>query len=196
MPRTSSSVSTVTGADAPAATDAEPPIGLHIDVVCEDGDWDADARSGDGVRAAAAALCSELHLNGAEACVALSDDVHVAALNGTYRGKPSPTNVLSFPGGGASASADAAAFLGDVVLAQETVAREAAELGLPFDHHLQHLVVHGLLHLLGYDHGTDAEAQTMEGLEVRILARLGIADPYAAAGEPLDPEPISKRARP
>ena len=60
-----------------------------------------------------------------------------------------------------------------------------AELGLPLEHHMQHLVVHGLLHLLGYDHGTDQEAQAMESLEVRILQRLGIADPYAAAGEPV-----------
>jgi probable rRNA maturation factor len=195
MPRTGSTVSTVEGVDARASTDAEPPIGLNIDVVCEDARWDAAIQRGDKIRAAAAALCAELGVTSAEACVALSDDAHVAALNATYRGKPSPTNVLSFPVG-ASASGDEPAFLGDVVLARETVAREAAELGLPFDHHLQHLAVHGLLHLLGYDHGTDAEAQAMEGLEVRILARLGIADPYAAAGEPLDPEHISKRARP
>jgi probable rRNA maturation factor len=96
----------------------------------------------------------------------------------------SPTNVLSFPAGpGIPIDDDDPRFLGDVVLSLETLQREAAELGLPVEHHMQHLVVHGLLHLLGYDHTTDEEGQVMEGLEVGILGRLGIADPYAAAGE-------------
>ncbi len=96
-----------------------------------------------------------------------------------------PTNVLSFPAGpGIPIDDDDPRFLGDVVLALETLQREAAEQGIPVEHHMQHLVVHGLLHLFGYDHTTDEEAQVMEGLEVGILGRLGIADPYAAAGEP------------
>lgn len=179
-------VSSADGGDACATTDAEPAIGLHIDVVHEGGDWGAIAASGDWVRAAAAALCAELGITGSEACVALSTDRHVAELNGAYRGKPLPTNVLSFPASSrACEGAAQSRFLGDVVLAHETLAREAAELGLPFENHLQHLVVHGLLHLLGYDHQTHHAAQKMEALEVRILGRLGIADPYAAAGEPL-----------
>jgi probable rRNA maturation factor len=168
---------------------AEPQRSLHVDVVCEGGAWDAAIQAGDSIHAAVAALGAELSLREGEACIALSDDAHVADLNGTYRGMPKPTNVLSFPAGEA-----AAPFLGDVVLAQERLAREAAELGIPFEHHLQHLVVHGLLHLLGYDHGTDEEAQAMEGLETRILARLGIADPYAES-EPRDAGHVSDRAR-
>lgn len=177
--------SSADGGDVCASTDAEPPIGLHIDVVHEGGDWGAIAQTGDWVRAAAAALGAELGVSGSEACVALSTDRHVAELNGTYRGKPVPTNVLSFPASGQAGQGGAQSrFLGDVVLAHETLSREAAELGLPLESHLQHLIVHGLLHLLGYDHETHHEAQKMEALEVRILGRLGIADPYAAAGEP------------
>lgn len=190
-------VSSADGGDACATPDAEPPIGLHIDVVHEGGDWAALDESSDRVRGAAAALSAELGIADGEACVALSSDRHVAELNSTYRGKPTPTNVLSFPASG-RVGAVPSRFLGDVVLAQETIAREAAELGLPFDDHLQHLVVHGLLHLLGYDHETHHEAQKMEALEVRILGRLGIADPYAAAGEPLltPPRHETKRVKP
>ncbi len=176
------SVSAPEGGDPPRA-DAEPPIGLVLDVVHEAGDWGSLDATSQVVRAAAAALAAELAVTGSEACVALSSDEEVARLNATYRGKPSSTNVLSFPAGPAPLGGDLRA-LGDLVLAAETVAREAAELGLPVEHHLQHLVVHGLLHLLGYDHEMDAEAEMMEALEARILARLGIEDPYAAAGEP------------
>ena len=103
-------------------------------------------------------------------------------LNLAYRGKDAPTNVLSFPFQRPPGTAgDADAYLGDVVLAAETVRREAAERGIEPTHHLQHLVVHGLLHLLGYDHETDAAAEDMEGLETEILATIGIADPYAAS---------------
>jgi len=113
--------------------------------------------------------------------VVLGDDALVRALNGTYRGKDKPTNVLSFPfqvppGGVRDGT------LGDVVLAVETVAREATERRVQPVHHLQHLVVHGLLHLLGFEHATDSEAEDMERLESEILAMLGIADPYASAG--------------
>jgi probable rRNA maturation factor len=180
------SISTADGGETRASADAEPPIGLAIDVVHESGDWSPLDAVDDAVRAAADALAAELKISASEACVALSSDPEVERLNATYRGKQAPTNVLSFPAepdqperpGGTR-------FLGDLVLASETLSREAAELGLPVKHHLQHLVVHGLLHLLGYDHETDDEAEAMEAAEVRILARLGIADPYAAAGEPL-----------
>jgi probable rRNA maturation factor len=185
------------GGDAPAGTEAEPPLSLDIDVVHDGGDWAAVAGADDLVRVAATAVAAELDLARSEVCVALSNDVQVAELNKSYRGKAAPTNVLSFPAGPTiPIDEDEARFLGDVVIALETLQREAGDLGLPVEHHMQHLVVHGLLHLLGYDHRTDTEAQAMEGLEVRILARLGIADPYAAAGEPLNPEHISKRARP
>jgi probable rRNA maturation factor len=185
------------GGDAPAGTEAEPPLSLDIDVVHDGGDWAAVAGADDLVRVAATAVAAELDLARSEVCVALSNDVQVAELNKSYRGKAAPTNVLSFPAGPTiPIDEDEARFLGDVVLALETLQREAGDLGLPVEHHMQHLVVHGLLHLLGYDHGTDVEAQAMEGLEVRILKRLGIADPYAAAGEPINPpEHLSQRTR-
>jgi probable rRNA maturation factor len=105
----------------------------------------------------------------------LTNDLAVQALNARFRDQDKPTNVLSFP-----APTNPERFLGDVALAYETCAKEAAEQGKPLAHHLQHLVAHGVLHLLGYDHRTDAEAQEMEGLERAILAGLGIPDPYAA----------------
>jgi probable rRNA maturation factor len=185
------SIQSPDGGDAHAPADADPPIRLAIDVVHEAGDWGRLDAVSDTVRAAADALAAELAIAASEACVALSSDAEVERLNATYRGKQAPTNVLSFPAGPAiEPAADAAEpvrFLGDLALAAETVVREAADLDVPFEHHLQHLVVHGLLHLLGYDHETDDEAEAMEALEVRILARLGIADPYAAAGEPHPP---------
>jgi probable rRNA maturation factor len=180
--------------DAPAGADPEPPLSLDIDVVHEGGDWSAVAGADDLVRAAAAALAAELDLAASEACVALSSDEQVAKLNKSYRGKAAPTNVLSFPAGPTiPIDENEARFLGDVVLALETLQREAGDLGLPIEHHMQHLLVHGLLHLFGYDHEMDEEARAMESLEVRILKRLGIADPYAAAGKPINlPEHTSR----
>jgi probable rRNA maturation factor len=173
----------------------DPPISLDIDVVHDGGDWTSVADAERLVRAAAAALAAETGLSSGEICVALSADAEVAELNATYRGKPAATNVLSFPAVPLVPVDGEPRFLGDVVLALETMQREAADLGLAVAHHLQHLVVHGMLHLLGYDHQTDAEAEAMEALEVRILARLGIADPYAAAAEgPIDsPEAVNPR---
>ena len=106
--------------------------------------------------------------------VLLTDDEEVAALNTQWRAKSGPTNVLSFP-----AAENPAQHLGDIALAFGVCAREAAEQGKTLAHHLQHLVAHGVLHLVGYDHETDSEAEQMEALERRILARLGAPDPYA-----------------
>lgn len=170
--------------DGRAPADAEPPIRLSVDIVHEAGDWEPLAAIERDVAGAAEAVAAELGIAASEACLALSSDEEVARLNAAYRGKPAPTNVLSFPARHARPEeAETSRFLGDLVLARETLLREAAELGLPFEHHLQHLVVHGLLHLLGYDHEDDADAHVMEALEVRILARLGIANPYLAAEE-------------
>jgi probable rRNA maturation factor len=107
--------------------------------------------------------------------VALADDRRVQALNKRDRRKDKPTNVLSYPSGEPSAKPG---FLGDVVLARQTVWREARAQKKTPQAHISHLVVHGTLHLLGYDHENDSEAERMEALERRILAKLGIADPY------------------
>lgn len=162
-----------------AEPEPEPASPIELDIVHVAGAWD-EASIPPLAAAAAAALVSEFATASGAACVALSSDAEIARLNGTYRGKPKPTNVLSFPAGPGLHAADGEApFLGDIVLAHETIGREAAERGVPFEHHLQHLIVHGLLHLLGFDHETEEEARAMEALEVRALARLGIADPYA-----------------
>lgn len=117
-----------------------------------------------------------------EISVLLTDDSAVQSLNREWRGKDKPTNVLSFAtmdDDGAPLIPGAPLLLGDIVLAFETCQREAEEQGKPFAHHLSHLVVHGVLHLLGYDHELgEAEADEMEALETAILARFGIADPY------------------
>jgi probable rRNA maturation factor len=189
------STPTVSGVVEPAPDEPEPSNGLAATVIDEAGDWSQFASREAAVAAAAAALARHpacAGARGAEACVVLADDALVRSLNRSYRGKDSPTNVLSFPfqrpaaaDPSEEAEADAAGprHLGDVVLAAETVAREADAQGIPPVQHLQHLVVHGLLHLLGLDHDTDARAEVMERLEVEILAALGVPDPYAAAEE-------------
>lgn len=116
--------------------------------------------------------------------VALTDDAEQRQLNRTYRGTDAPTNVLAFALADLAADpastgpAGAPVLLGDVVLAFETVAREAAEQGKPLADHLRHLVVHGVLHLLGFDHQSESEAAMMEAREVAILQGLGVPDPY------------------
>ena len=114
----------------------------------------------------------------AELAILLTDDSAIRALNREWRKLDVPTNVLSFPAKIARASRDLPRHLGDIVIAYETTAREAAAERKPFGHHLVHLAVHGYLHLLGYDHATDRKANKMERLEVDILARLGVPDPY------------------
>jgi probable rRNA maturation factor len=106
--------------------------------------------------------------------ILLADAAAVQDLNARFRDKDKPTNVLSFP-----AAANPEGHLGDVALAFGVCAREAAEQGKPLRHHLQHLVAHGVLHLLGYDHMSDDEAEAMESLERIVMAGLGAPDPYA-----------------
>jgi probable rRNA maturation factor len=120
----------------------------------------------------------------AEIAVLLADDARVKAVNRQWRAKDKPTNVLSFPGAAPGRIAQAP-FLGDIILAFETTAAEAVAEEKPLDHHMMHLVVHGVLHLLGYDHMTPGDAERMEGLESAILASLDIADPYAGS-DPLE----------
>ncbi len=113
----------------------------------------------------------------AEVSVVLTDDAEQRELNRQWRGQDKSTNVLSFPQ--LEPFSPVMGLVGDITLARETVEREASEMGIPFDAHYTHLVVHGFLHLLGHDHVEDDEAERMESLETRILAALGIADPYA-----------------
>lgn len=113
--------------------------------------------------------------------ILLSDDDEIAELNRVFRDKSGATNVLSFPAG--DAYPDGTVMLGDIAVAFETVRDEAARDGRAVGDHLAHMVVHGVLHLLGLDHQTDAEAEAMETLETAVLKTLGIADPYAAAGQ-------------
>ena len=117
----------------------------------------------------------------AELCVLLCDDETIARLNGHWRGHQKPTNVLSFPAPALrGAGPDEKIPLGDIAIAYETLVREAEENGTTVSGHLSHLVVHGFLHLLGYDHHMDDDAERMERLERDVLARIGVADPYAA----------------
>jgi probable rRNA maturation factor len=142
-----------------------------IDIEVEDLAWSAALPEPEAVvlPAAEAALDARGGVT-----ILLTDDDSVAALNERFRGKAGPTNVLSFP-----APDNPEDHLGDIALAYGVCAREAAEQDKPLAHHLQHLVAHGVLHLLGYDHLTEAEAEEMEALERRILAGLGVPDPYA-----------------
>lgn len=160
--------------------DAEPPERLQLDIIIEDGDWSAFAPVEDALAEVADAVARRLELDAAEAAVSLSSNERVQTLNLTYRGQDKPTNVLSFPASERGMPAGAMRHLGDIVLAAETVASEAVAEGKPYRHHLQHLVVHGLLHLLGYDHESEPDALAMERLEVEILGQLGVPDPYAA----------------
>lgn len=113
-----------------------------------------------------------------EISLVFTDDEDIRTVNREWRGQDKPTNVLSFPAFPLQPGGQPGPMLGDVVLAEETLRREALDLGIAFDDHLTHLLVHGFLHLFGYDHMTDEEAAVMEGLETRILAELGLADPY------------------
>ena len=112
----------------------------------------------------------------AEISVLLTDDAEQRGLNAQWRGKDTSTNVLSFPQ--IKPFAPLGGLLGDITLARETLEREAAEQGKSLEDHFTHLVVHGFLHVLGYDHLEEAEALQMESLETQILGGLGIADPY------------------
>jgi len=169
-----------------------------LDIALEaDPEWDSRTANGGGwaevARKAATSAIAESafpQLGSGPRCVELgirlTNDEEVRALNAEWRGKDRATNVLSFPMAEADELEDTAAgpelMLGDIVLARGVCAAEAADKAISIEAHASHLLVHGTLHLLGYDHGDDDTAADMEAREVRALARLGIADPYGDAG--------------
>ena len=157
---------------------------IEIDTAIEDERWTAVAPDLEAFVAraveAAFTVAPEKPAGPVEVSVLLADDATVRELNKTWRGKDKPTNVLSFPAAPQPAQAGIAAPLGDVVLAYDTLLRESEEQSKPLSDHLAHLLVHGILHLLGQDHETgEAQAEAMEALEIQALAGLGVADPYA-----------------
>jgi probable rRNA maturation factor len=163
-----------------------------VETVTEDARWEAFGLAARAERAAEATLAAlGQPPAGFQIALLACDDARIAVLNTEFRGKPVPTNVLSWPSQDRAAefagdppesprpgSAEAPESLGDIAIAWETCAREAEAQGKSLADHVTHLVVHGVLHLLGYDHVDDEDALLMEQLEVRILATLGVSDPY------------------
>jgi len=175
-----------TGASVRGGRPERPPPEVEIGIEAEAPDWSRALAGYEAVCRNAALAALERagglrKLDGPiEVGLLLADDETVRELNRTWRGQDKSTNVLSFPDG-SDAPPGAPRMLGDIVLAYGTVAAEAEAQGKALEHHLVHLVVHGMLHLLGYDHENDRGAEEMEGLETEILAGFGIADPYEEA---------------
>ena len=145
-------------------------MSIQTDIAIEDVGWNAfdlDTICDQAIISACAVLGYE---ENTELSLAFVDDAGIQELNRQFRHKDKPTNVLSFPMDGM--------MLGDIVLARETIAREAEAQGKKFDHHLTHLIIHGFLHLLGYDHMDNATAREMEAIEIATLAQMGIDNPY------------------
>jgi probable rRNA maturation factor len=166
----------------PAKTRKAEAVAVEIDLMVEAGDWPSEANLEALSKRAVEAALAEAGGRSAdpvELSLVFTDDIHIRTLNAEWRGKDKPTNVLSFPAFPVKIGAPLPPMLGDIVLAAETVRREAELEGKPLEHHITHLVVHGVLHLIGHDHETDAQADVMEALERRALARLAIPDPYA-----------------
>jgi probable rRNA maturation factor len=150
-----------------------------VDIQIASPKWDAQPLAEQTVREAIAAAAAALSTADGEVSILLTDDKAIRALNRDWRDIDKPTNVLSFPA--VKMKADAGAkFLGDIVIAYETLKRECDDEDRIFLHHLAHLAVHGFLHLIGYDHQTDKDADAMEGLESKIMTRMNLPDPYLA----------------
>lgn len=160
---------------------------LDIQIIIEEGDWPEEPvleALSMRVLGAAAGYLAEKEAQPfpsmpAEVSLVFTDDASIREINSEWRNQDKPTNVLSFPAFPLAPGGKPGPMLGDIVIARETVAREAGELEKSIDEHLTHLMVHGFLHLFGYDHMEREEAEEMEGLETRILASLGLSDPYA-----------------
>ena len=153
---------------------------MTVTIAVEDEAWNAIAELEHLTRGAVAAAFAATGVEeaGFDASIVFADDAAIAELNGKWRGKAHATNVLSFPAEDMPLPAGEAKPLGDIILAWGVVASEAAQQGKSLPDHTTHLIIHGLLHLLGYDHEDDGEALEMEGLETEILKGLGISDPY------------------
>jgi len=149
----------------------------HIDIQVQSPLWNAQPLAEQTIREVISAAAGALSTEGGEVSILLIDDSEIARLNRDWRGIDKPTNVLSFP---ASRVGQGDKLLGDIVIAYETLERESTDESRDFLHHLAHLAVHGFLHLIGFDHETDAQAEEMEGLESRIMMRLNMPDPYVA----------------
>jgi probable rRNA maturation factor len=149
---------------------------LSVDVLVQSPQWKEQRGAEAAVRKAINAAADEISSPDGEVAVVLTDDAAIRKLNKQWRRIDKATNVLSFP------SSKGAPMLGDIVVAYETLARESRDEGKEFTHHLSHLAVHGFLHLMGYDHQNDSDAETMEELERAVLARLRIPDPYLVRG--------------
>jgi len=155
---------------------------LDIDLMIEEGAWPGEDVLRALVDRAVPVTLAEAEVeavDGVELSLVFTDDDSIQRLNAEWREKDKPTNVLSFPAFPMAPGDALPPMLGDIVLAYETVKREAELEGKPLENHITHLIIHGLLHLLGYDHETDEEAEEMETLERQALARLAIPDPYA-----------------
>jgi probable rRNA maturation factor len=155
---------------------------IDIDILVETDGWPEEALLSGIASAALAAVWDDLAAGNqpdSELSLVFTDDAAIRELNNDWRDKDKPTNVLSFPAFPIKPGQKPGPMLGDIVIARETVEREARDEEKSFEHHLTHLIVHGVLHLLGYDHLTNEEAEEMEQLERKILARLAIPDPYA-----------------
>jgi probable rRNA maturation factor len=146
-----------------------------VDIQITSPQWDAEPLAEQTVRTAIAAAADELGTEAGEVSVVLTDDAAIRTLNRDWRGIDKPTNVLSFP---AAAGPGDDRMLGDIVIAYETLARECHDEDRVFLQHLAHLTIHGFLHLMGYDHQTDSDADAMEGLESKIMTALNLPDPY------------------
>jgi probable rRNA maturation factor len=150
-----------------------------IDIQIQSPLWDAQPLAAQTVRDAIAAAAATLSTADNEVSILLTDDKAIRLLNREWRGIDKPTNVLSFPAATTKASVRMPLF-GDIVMAYETLKRECDDEDRIFLHHLAHLTVHGFLHLIGYDHQVEAQAEEMEGLESKIMTRMQMPDPYLA----------------